>query len=216
MSSARRTSFRAWCSVRPDVVSIVAGGWSADEVSLTRLPGTVIAVNEASVLIPCHIAVSMDRLWTESRWPQLLHRGRDTYLRDAATRNVRDRPSWLHLFGCDYQGTTFSEDVSKLNGTNSGFCGLNLAYILRPRRLLMFGFDMNRSRDGRAYWHPPYPWSTPAGATKPGKYAEWAGQFDKAAAMFRAADVFVQNVSATSAIEAFAKITPRQFRKDFP
>jgi hypothetical protein len=201
--------------VRPDVVSIVAGGWSASAVDLDRLPGIVIGVNDAGILIPCDFAVSMDRLWSEGRWPDLVKRQRETYLRDAAAKNV-DRPDWLHLFGCDYKSSIFSHQLTTLNGTNSGFCGLNLAFILRPVRLLMFGFDMNRSPDGRAYWHAPYPWSKPQGNTKDGKYAEWAGQFEAAARSFRDAGISVFNVSATSAIQAFARITPKQFRSEFP
>lgn len=196
-----------------ETVCVVGGGWSAAQLDLQHLPGIVIGVNESGVLIPCKYAVSMDRLWTESRWPKLAERAGQAYIRDAALKNVRERPDWLHVFNCDYKRAIFSDDPATLNGTNSGFCALNLAYILSPLRIFLIGFDMNRSPEGRAYWHAPYPWTDPQGATKPGKYTEWAGQFADAARAFRARNIEVFNVSATSAITAFAKIAPKQFER---
>lgn len=93
-------------------------------------------------------------------------------------------------------------------------CALNLAWQLRPQRLFLLGFDMNRDPDGRAYWYPPYPWSTPEGSTSDGKYKSWAKQFADIALAFIGAGVKVFNVSPSSAIDVFPKITPSQFMRE--
>lgn len=97
------------------------------------------------------------------------------------------------------------------NGTSSGMCALNLAWQMffsEPKDekhiLYLFGFDCNRSPDGRAYWHEPYPWA-PKGATSSGKYRQWAAEYGDVARQFAAAGIQVFNMSATSAITAFAR-----------
>ncbi len=191
----------------PDVVSVLAGGWSVSGLDLSRLPGFVIAANDSGVRAPkVDAVVTMDRLWMEYRWPRLCELGRPTWARPAALKNITSRPNWLKVFDCDWQSAEFSDDPAILNGTNSGGCALNLAYQLRPKRVVLFGFDMGRSpKTGRAYWHDDYPWR-PGGGTSPGKYAEWARQFGPAARAFAAAGIEVLNASPASRIAAFPKV----------
>jgi hypothetical protein len=201
-------------SERVNIVSVLGGGWSALFVDRDQLPGYVIGVNDSAVLAKCHLCISMDRLWTEYRWQNLASLGRGALIRDAALKNIPEpRPKWLHPFECDYKSNTFSADETRLNGTNSGYCALNRAWQIRPRLVYLFGFDMNRSPNGNAYWYPPYPWA-PQGATKAGKYDQWMREMDEAARQFKAADIDVVNVSNTSSIEVFRKITPQQFLKE--
>lgn len=186
-------------------ISILGGGWSVRGLDLKKLPGYIIGVNDAGVHATCDAIVSMDRLWTENRWPFLAERSRDTYIRSSALKNVAERPGWLHPFENDNAGKEMSESVERLNGNNSGFCALNLAYIMRPSRIRLYGFDMNRGPDGIPYWYPPYPWAKPAGGTGNARYADWAKGFDIAAKACRAAAIEVVNMSATSAITTFRK-----------
>lgn len=199
----------------PEIVTLLGGGWSAKALDLNRLPGLVIGVNDAAVLAKCDVAVSMDRLWTEGRWGNLTRIGKPAYIRDAALKNIKEKPDWLRPFLCDYKSIRFADHPDWLNGTNSGGCALNLAYRYHPKRLYLVGFDMNRSPAGEAYWWKPYPWA-PGGATKPGKYNEWSRQFWIAAAAFKKEGIEVLNVSPTSAIDAFRKISFEDFRKDHP
>lgn len=197
-----------------EVVCVVGGGFSFRHVNVAKLPGTIITANEGGVILPrVDHAVSMDRLWTESRWSRLDALKNDTWLRRHAVQNIdwlSEERKWLHLFSCDHNTVSFSEDPLHLNGTNSGVCALNLAYILRPKELYLFGFDMCRDVNGRAYWHEPYPWTTPQGATKPGKYVEWAAQFNQVAIEFRSIGTKVFNVSEASKIMCFQKLSPTQ------
>lgn len=200
-------------------ISIVAGGWSVRDVSLAHLCGQIIGVNDAACNLPAVDAVvSMDRLWAEHRWDWLCRRASETWLRRSAVQNLdftnEAAAGWLHVFECDNESARFSEERGTLNGTNSGLVALNLAYQMRPSRLYLLGFDMCRDRKGRTSWHAPYPWA-PAGATSNGKYAAWAQQFADAANAFAAIGCEVWNVSPASAITAFAKMSPAEYRKEF-
>lgn len=212
---------------RCETVTIVGGGWSVCNVAIDKLAGRVIAVNDSALYVPhWHVAVSMDRLWTEHRLEAAILRAMENsphsaiLLRRSAVQNfpadLAQRWPVVKVFECDHERSDFSHFDNQLNGTNSGACALNLAWKMRPRRLFLLGFDMNRSPDGRAYWYPPYEWSTAAGGTSSGKYKTWAKQFADAAAAFKKIRCEVFNVSPGSAIAAFQKITPAQYLKAGP
>lgn len=201
-------------------LTIVSGGWSVSDVDLRKLVGFVIAVNDSGILVPrCDAIVSMDRLWTEHRWPKLTELRRGTWLRRSAVQNIseieRAASSWLNVFECDHETNDFSDDPTRLNGTNSGACALNLAYRLKPRRLFLLGYDMNRSPKGKPYWYPPYSWANQSGGTSNKRYREWSAQFERAAISFRSIGTEVFNVSPRSAIDVFPKITPQQYEEEF-
>lgn len=202
--------------MRSSDVTIIASGWSVRNVAIDRTCGVVIGVNDAAIRAPrIDRIVSMDRLWTEYRWEGLRELKLPTWLRRSAVQNVPRAEHWpaLSVFDCDNESSDFSTDRTRLNGTNSGFCALNLAYQMRPARVFLLGFDMNRDKFGRAYWHDTYPWAA-NGGTKQGKYETWAGQFKAAARAFADASIDVFNVSPASAIPVFPKITPAQYMRE--
>jgi hypothetical protein len=194
---------------RADVL-VIGGGPSVTPEILAALPGepVVIAVNDAALQAPrVDMCVTMDRLWTEARYEKLAARRLPSFIRASALQNIPEpRFEGCHPFDCDHTSNVLSDNLHTLNGTNSGACALNLAYIGRPPRIFLYGFDMKRI-DGAAYWYPPYAWR-PKGGTGDGRYREWSGQFDGAAAQCRAAGIEVFNVSPQSAIGSFEKISP--------
>lgn len=199
-------------------ISIVGGGWSVRHVSLQHLSGQIIAVNDSALHLPAvDIVVSMDRLWTEHRWNWICRRATETWLRRSAVQRLdvsrEIAAGWLHVFECDHESTRFSESPDTLNGTNSGMCALNLAWQMRPSCVYLLGFDMCRDERGRASWYPPYPWAQPSGATSNGKYATWAKEFAEAARRFEGIGCDVWNVSPASAITAFPKMSPAEYRR---
>lgn len=197
--------------MRLDSLSVIGGGWSAGQVDLARAPGPVIAVNDAALHAPrVDFVVSMDRLWIENRRDWLVQQAKPTWLRRGAAKSLAEDWPGLVRFDCDHTATEFAADPETLNGTNSGFCALNLAWGMRPRRLYLFGFDMGRSPGGQAYFFPAYPWAKPQGNTSSGRYSEWAAQLAAAARQFKAAGIDVLNVSASKAVTAFPRIAPRQ------
>lgn len=200
--------------MKPDTVTIIASGPSAAALDLARAPGYVIGVNDSGLQSPrVDAIVSMDRLWTEHRWDEIVRRCGPTWLRRSAVQNVKDRWDGLHVFECDHKSSIPSSVPGWLNGTNSGACAVNLAYQLKPRRVFLIGFDMGRA-GARAYWHAAYSWAHPQGGTTNGKYAEWAKQFRQAARAFDVAGIRVLNVNPKSAIDAFPKITPKQYLQE--
>lgn len=196
---------------RTDTISVIGGGHSFRLVNRAKIPGLIITANEGGVLLPrVDHAVSMDRKWSEHRIDLLRARMNRTWLRRSAVQNIdwTADGDWLRIFDCDHTTVKFSEDPQCLNGTNSGTCALNLAYLLRPRDLFVFGFDMCRDKNDNAYWHPPYPWSKPQGGTGNTRYAEWAAEFNEIAQAFASIGTRVINVSSTSRIICWRRVSP--------
>lgn len=192
--------------MKPDEVSVVAGGWSVRSIDFKKIPGLIIGINDSAIRLPrCDVTLSMDRLWTEYRWEFMKQRNKMTYLRAAAIVNVIDKDyGWLNIFECDHTCAEFSATPGILNGTNSGLCGFNLAYQLRPTTIYLFGFDMRKGPGGEAHWYDPYPWAV-KGATSEGKFREWSHQFKVAAQQCLEAGIAVVNCAARSAINTFPK-----------
>lgn len=186
-----------------ETICIIAGGWSVRGVDLASLPGVRIGVNDAAILTRCDIAVSMDRLWVEHRYAELRQMRRLAWLRRSAVQNVDTRWPWLHVFDNDHDSVELVDQPHQLNGTNSGTCAIALAYWLRPKRCILFGFDMCRGPRGEAHWFAPYPWA-PGGATSSGKFRAWAAEFDRIAEQCRGVMEII-NASPSSAIRAFPK-----------
>ena len=196
------------------IITIVAGGWSASQFNLARLPGIVIAVNDAARYLPgWDIAISMDRVWTENRFEYLARLERPTYLRRSTLGNVDwIKAHWVRDFQCDHTSRTMAEQPKRgdqLNGTHSGFCALNLAYQMRPQKLYLVGFDMALGPKGERHWFPDYPWKN-GGGSGAGKLREWSAQFETAAFQLRRAGIGTYLASQRSAVSIF----PRISRKD--
>lgn len=196
-------------------VSVLGGGWSVkgEGVDVSNLPGIVIGVNDAFRYAKVDIILSMDRLWAENRWELLKLRETPVWLRRSAVQNIKERPDWLNIYECDNADeAALSDKQDRLNGANSGFCAVNLAYLLRPKRLFLFGFDMRRGPAGEPYWYKPYEWR-PEGGTTQGKYRSWINQFSIAEDRFLAIGTEVYLIGERSLIQAFRKISSLEFRE---
>jgi hypothetical protein len=189
-------------------VTVLAGGWSASQLDLHKLPGFVIAVNDAAIYAPrVDALVSMDRIWTENRFDKICRFARPVWLRRSTLKNIHsDGLDDIHLFECDHTSTTLSDEPNTLNGTHSGFCALNLAYQMRPAELYLVGFDMKRGPNNEAHWFPQYPW-VEGHATGEKRLAEWGAQFDTAAHQLRAAGIATFLCGTTSAVHSFGRIS---------
>lgn len=204
------------------IVSIVSGGWSASQVDLTKIPGPVIGVNNATLHMPrVDMAITMDRRWAEAYWPWIRERGNagslKAFLRRNNVCNIAERPDWLTIYKNDHKSFVMSDETNTLNGTNSGGVALNLAYSLKPRQLLLFGFDYRRGPKGQFHWFEP---STNTGvvgayAIHDNRYRNWAREFEYAGEQFRRAGIEVLNVSDTTVVTAFKRVSPKEYSKAF-
>jgi hypothetical protein len=194
---------------RQAVISVVAGGWSVNEVDLSAIPGYIIGVNDSAYRLPrVDAIVSMDRLWTENRSEFILKSNLPTYLRDNATRlpELREAAN-VTLYKCNNETVSFGPTPIYMNGTNSAVIALNLAYIMWPEKLYLFGFDMCRGPRDEAHWHPDYPWNVKS--SKGGKLAEWGKQFSSIFEEFKRKKIEVLNVSSRSRINVWKRYHPR-------
>jgi hypothetical protein len=196
-------------------MSVVAGGYSFSEVDHQKIPHPVISVNDALLYLECgvELIVSMDRLWTEGRWDILCDRKIKSYIRTAALKRVKFQDKdWCRPFVCNHTSAQFGDQLSEMNGANSGYCALNLAYIFRPTELYLFGFDMQPGPKGQRRWYPLTPWEVERnyGPTTGYKFGSWANDMVVAAKMFDDIGTRVFNVSTRSLITSFDHVTPEQ------
>lgn len=163
----------------------------------------------------------MDRRWTEAHYDFFKERNGliKLYVRPNNVLRIKKqtgwtKPEWLTIYQCDHKAHLMSDVPGQLNGTNSGGVALNLAYSLRPKKLYLFGFDYCPGPKREMHWFAQgetgrvgdYPIHT-------GRYAGWAREFNDVAPQFRKQGIDVINVSASSIVMAFRKITPKEYNK---
>lgn len=195
---------------RDEIITVIAGGPSAKGLDFDRLPGRKIGVNKAGLLSCVDMIITMDRLWAEDAWLELKLLQKPTWFRRSCLKNIPDRPTWLTIFECDHTSArpVFDPEYKRLNGTNSGMCGINLALALRPKAIVLIGFDMRRV-DGNVYWHSPHKGQKEKGNTSDVKYSMWSKQFAHIAVAARNLKIRVVNASLVSAIPDFPKVDPK-------
>lgn len=186
-------------------ITILAGGWSASQFDLRKLPGSVIAVNDAAYYAPrWDICVSMDRLWSENRFDWMKKQSKPIWLRRSTIKNFRiDELPHVRGFANSHIATDLADDPDTLDGTNSGFCALNLAYHMKPDEIFLVGFDMAIGPRGEKHWYPPYPWSQSTGAAR---LSEWSAQFAAPAKQCANAGISVFTAGVYSRIPTFEHI----------
>lgn len=205
-------SFHPLSESSEEPVMIIAGGWSCSQYKrikkLTKW-GHVIGVNDAAIYAEVHTAITMDRLWLEHRLEEMDKQTIPLWYRVCTAKNVKPGPLH-HSFVGQPNNVRMSEDRAELWGSNSGAVALNLAYLMRPRRLYLFGFDMQQGPRGEPHWYPPYPWKSGGGA-KVGTMRQWADEFRIKFQQFKKAGVTVKNVNTRSLITAFPTIGFEEF-----
>jgi hypothetical protein len=196
-------------------IIIIGGGWSVSKYDVRDLRkyGFVIGVNESAVLCKVDVGITMDRLWAENRFRQFMleNPSADLWVRDGADKALPTHPR-LRKFFCDHKSVIFSDDPYTFNGTNSGACAISFAAAMRPSKIFLFGFDMQKGPKGEPYWYPPYPWTNLEGGTKPGKYVKWAEQFWEIAGQLKRRNIETFSVTNSTAIKAFPRLSFDEFQ----
>lgn len=94
-----------------------------------------------------------------------------------------------------------SRDPAVINeGGNSGYQAMNIAYHAGARRLVLLGFDMQRTA-GRSHWFGDHP----GRMNVPSPYEQWVAAFRPLAADLAAAGVEVINASRATALDCFTR-----------
>ena len=203
-------------------IIIIAGGPSVGTMPCHELVnyGHVIGVNESSVLLPCHEAISMDRLWMEARYEKLQWAEIPVWFRKCAWK-VDANWCHLNLFDGNVHVTGLSDVNGQLFGKNSGMCAINLAYQRRPRRIFLFGFDMRASSKQHYFYNINQLIDDKKKITNrdikinqsDSKYKEWLPAFVPISQQLNSAEIKVYNVCPDSAINVFEKIGWKDFLK---
>lgn len=195
---------------------MIAGGWSLKGIDFGKIPGFKIGVNDSAWRAETELGVTMDRLFFEGRFKQLDDRYRPPargamYIRAGIDKAGLAPATWVQ-FDCDNESAEMSRAWAprcRLNGMNSGICGINLAFRQNPERVILWGFDMCRNpATGAPYYHEPYPWGRPLGNTTDGKFMQWAKAFADIRRQFDAAGIELINASPGSAINSIKKVDP--------
>lgn len=178
-------------------------------MDLSTIPGFIIGVNDSAYQLPrVDAAVSMDRRWAENRKEFILGSDLPVYLRNNATRlpELREARN-VTLYKCDNESVSFGPTTAHMNGTSSATVALNLAYIMWPQKLYLFGFDMCRGPHDEAHWYPDYPWNVKS--TKAGRLAQWSREFTSIYEEMKRKKIEVFNVSSRSRITVWKRYDPR-------
>lgn len=195
-------------------VFVVGGGWSVGKYDHRKLRdrGRIYGINDAAIWLDnVDVALTMDRLWFQYRWPYLkMKRIPEVWVRQKCDCNVRRndaRDNWK-TFTHEHK-LPLSEVDGHLYGSNSGMCGVNLAFQQsKPGdNIFLLGFDMCRSPTNEAYWYPPYPWAKKEGATGNSRYREWSNEFGAVSAWLEKRRRYMYVVGHESKLSKVRKIS---------
>lgn len=85
-------------------------------------------------------------------------------------------------------------------GGNSGYQCINLAYLWGALRIVLLGFDMQKT-DGKAHWFGDHP----KGLHKTSPYEQWVAKFGRLAADLSEEGVEVINATRETALRCFVR-----------
>lgn len=184
---------------------VIGGGPSATGFDFTRLQrlGYVLAVKEAAILLPwADTSFGIDPSWLKRRYQALAACEGEIYqgLWSDRLEDYREIPgaTWLRLD----RSAGLSNDPKVIRaGLNSGYASLGLAYLKRPRRIFLVGFDMAYA-GAQTHWFGTYDHAQASNA----RYLQrWANLFQSTVPQLAAAGIETINLSARCLITAFPK-----------
>lgn len=140
-----------------------------------------------------------DETWWRAYFPEVAR----TFRGEKWTVNARARDAFrLHwIYSVDQAG--LSKDPTIISqGKNSGYQAMGLAHVFGASRLLLLGFDFQKSGN-RSHWHGDHPRGLGNGST----YPSWVNAMNALAIDLKAAKVEVINCSRQTAIHCFPRST---------
>lgn len=146
----------------------------------------------------------MDGRWFEHRVKDFCDAMSPMLYIRAKTIAKRPKPLGCRFrpFDNDRKTTKFGTHTGQLNGENSGYCALNLAYILNPETIYLYGFDMNYD-GGKDHFFGDYEWKGKGCSNSASKFKKWASEMHDAARQFEETGIKVFNTNRKSAVKAF-------------
>jgi len=115
---------------------------------------------------------------------------------------TQDERAWVK-YGINRIEGTFKPGLGmdKIHyGGNSGYQAINLAYLWGASRIILLGYDMQKT-DGKTHWHGDHP----KGLHKNPIMLSWIKSFNRLADDLKDKSVEVVNATRTTALEAFRR-----------
>jgi hypothetical protein len=120
----------------------------------------------------------------------------------------RDQYKLHWVYGLDQAGLSKSPNHIH-TGFNSGYQAIGLAHLFGVKRILLLGFDFQRSR-GRTHWHGDHP----RGLGNGGRYPQWVKAMNQLAVDAKAVGLEIINCSRSTALTCFARSTIQEALPD--
>ena len=187
-------------------VYIVGGGTSLRGFDFDQIrdKGLLLGVNDGAYYADADVLFSLDASYARKRW-SFVRDFQESWLALAPGHVVRKEEGAEHVNIVERRrGNYLSEHSAYINGVNSGFGALNLAFLKRASKIVLLGFDMNTDEQGNIHFHDGYPWENDAKRTAR-YYHKWARPFEEAVHQLSKAGIEVINASPESRIEGFPK-----------
>jgi hypothetical protein len=183
-------------------VVCIASGPSLTEQDVNYVEGKarVIAVNDAYRLAPwADVLYAADHAW----WAQNMRYVEACFTGDCWTQSVTASAKYSILKRVQLtREPGISHDPMTIHsGGHSGYQALNLAYLMGANRIILLGYDCQRT-GGEDHWFGRHEGPLNQGMD----VAEWARAYDAASDELWRAGITVVNCSRESAITAFVRV----------
>jgi len=189
-----------------ETVAVIASGPSAQEQDARRLKlacGAVLCVNNALTLCPEADAIyACDHQWWENN--------KSIHLPFEGLKFTYSEPAAKKYAVCQVP----SEDGKGIGvyamrkggwsgrGGNGGFQAMNIAYLLGAKRIILYGYDMQRTR-GKTHFHGDHKHTS---NPSPHMLADWCKAYNHAYNELLALGVEVLNATRDTALECFPRV----------
>lgn len=192
---------------------IIGGGPSVNGFDFDRIKdkGRILGVNDGAFNAPCDALFSLDQTWHKFRKKEIAEFQGEKYFAAPPSFELKFEGIPDVNYIIRRRSTGFTEDKRDINGVNSGYGALHLAYHKRAKEIYLLGFDM-RDKPGErisenkqkliTHWFKPYAWHRKEAHAALHKVA---ASFDAAKSFFDEYGAIITNASPDSLITAFDK-----------
>ncbi len=138
-------------------------------------------------------------------WEVYIEEVKRTFPGEKWTNNNGTDASLVHKFGLQCIESEFEPGLGREKlrlGENSGYQAVNLAYLMGAEKIILLGFDMQRS-DGKDHWHGRHV----SGLNRSSPYKNFARNFIALAADLEVEGIKVLNATRQTALDCFEKVT---------
>lgn len=167
------------------ITYVIGGGPSLKGFDFSKLNGYKIGANKSAILADCDCMVSIDRTYAERSAKEVREFKGEVILGYGRPDLVKGKlPNATYVKWNRDRGLSNNPEV--VNGLNSGYAALNVAYLKGAKIIALLGFDMKMGET--KHFHEGYSWDSGSG-----NYKAWAKLFDDAKIILDRNDVEVIN-----------------------